>query len=249
MKRVILQFCQVLFFFVTNDFCPYHLTSFFLCSHLFFRISESSHPALRFWRPTEESKEKENLDDKVGDKLDDVMDKSMEFSIEEEDKDKSDVKEGDDRTNRPKVDLVDEASTILSNTVSVSGKNRDSSDREEELPLGQNPNTRSLSGELSSVNNGSESSLPANGMKDTETPIVNETSMDSCTLGENTNVKSNCIESKSDTDRDDGAQNESLDIVNAKLKLQDHLDDIENKLNQRMDEIESNIDGKIREYF
>ena len=42
---------------------------------------------------------------------------------------------------------------------------------------------------------------------------------------------------------------DAFEIVHTKLCLQDHLDSIEVELNQRMDEIESNLDGRKGQFF
>ena len=137
----------------------------------------------------------------------------------------------------PKTDL------LIEDGVTQSEKNK--IDCQAEMnPTRKSPNDKLLSDEVSTADGSTDKSIAEKEVKDPGKPADDETPKGSCNSQENALDKSKCVESNSGTGLEETIEDEPLDIVNTKLKLQDHLEDIENKLIQRMDEIESNIDGE-----
>ena len=209
------------------------------------RDRKSSHPALRFWRPAEESKDKESCCNGNDGKSDAEKSIPLEVKAEEDCQDKNDLNKEGCKQNEPKTELMSEPNANISIEDGVTSNERNKIDcQAENNPTGKNLNNKVLPDEPSTTDGKTENTIPEKGVKDPGKPAVDETSKYSRNIQENAVDKSEFVERKSDIGFEETVEEEPLDIVNMKLKLQDHLDDIENKLIQRMDEIESNIDGK-----
>ena len=141
-----------------------------------------------------------------------------------------------------KSDTAEETNlAVSSNCGNMQGKDK-TDHHTENTPKEKNSNNTDFSHKLRTSNNGAGESVPAKETEDTETGIANKTSTDP-------NFSAAVTQNRIDSENLETVESEPLDIVRAKLNLQDHLDDIEGKLNERMDEIEKNLDGECFSFF
>jgi len=204
-------------------------------------LNEKSHPALKFWEPVEEQKEKEATDDNVDGEFIETENILNKFDGVDECRDMNNVEKDNTRIDKQKLDAAKETNLVVSsNSGNLQGKDK-TDNHTESTSEEKNSNSTDISNKLRTSNNGAGESIPAKEEKDTETGIVNKTSKDS-------NFSAAVTENRIDSEKLETTESEPLHIVKAKLKLQDHLDDIEGKLNERMDEIEKNLDVLEQKY-
>ena len=218
----------------------------FLTLAFLFHFSAPCHPALKLWAPAEESKAEGPRNDKTYEKQDN--EKALLVTLDDteiEDQKRDSLMETENNMNGQN-DCVNQTEKRLSNGHSAElGTNENAYSQADEAAIEKDRKTTDPANKLATIESEKDKGRPLDEKTFSETSVDGEMRKTPCNETDVSTEKSKSETEKSETVNEKKIEDGPQDILSMKIKLQDDLESIEEELNLRMDEIESNLDGKL----